>query len=120
MEKCELLYKQLKDENIRAYIDKREITPGSKYYGWELKGVPMRVEIGPKDIEEKQIVIVRRDTGEKKSILQKDALNNIKEEFDKISKNLYNNAKLTYGKTKDIASITIKPIVTSPMSVIML
>ncbi len=59
---CKLLEKQLKIEGYRVRIDKRDITPGNKYYEWELKGVPIRIEIGPRDIENKQIVLVRRDT----------------------------------------------------------
>jgi len=90
---CDMLCKKLMDENIRAHVDKRDITPGSKYYDWELKGIPLRVEIGPGDIEKKEIVLVRRDTGEKKSVSQKSAIKTIREEFDKISKNLYTNAK---------------------------
>jgi len=98
METCDFLCKQLNSENIRAYIDKRDITPGNKYYDWELKGVPLRVEIGPKDIEKKQIIIVKRDTGDKNPVLLKDAVKIIKREFDKISKDLYDNAKKLLDK----------------------
>ena len=90
---CDKLCKKLVDKNIRAHVDKRDITPGSKYYDWELKGVPLRVEIGPKDLEKKEITLVRRDTEEKKPVSQDDAVKTIIQEFDKISKNLYNNAK---------------------------
>ena len=48
---------------IRAEIDEREQSPGWKFNEWELKGVPVRMEIGPKDIENKSVVLmVRRDT----------------------------------------------------------
>ncbi|MDP7282535.1 MAG: proline--tRNA ligase [Candidatus Undinarchaeales archaeon] len=53
-------------ETIRIHFDDREnYSPGWKYNHWELKGVPVRIEIGPKDIEKKQVVLVRRDNGEK-------------------------------------------------------
>ena len=93
MDACDLLCKKLTNENIRVHIDKRDITPGNKYYDWELKGVPIRVEIGPKDIDKREIVIVRRDTGKKKSVPQNVAVKTITQEFDNISKDLYENAK---------------------------
>lgn len=47
-------------------IDYRNnISPGFKFNEWERKGVPIRIEIGPKDVEKKQVVLVRRDSGEK-------------------------------------------------------
>ncbi len=90
---CDQLCKKLLDENIRAHVDKRDITPGNKYYDLELKGVPVRVEIGPKDLQKKEVVLVRRDTGKKTSVSQKDAVKSIKDTFDAISTELYKNAK---------------------------
>jgi prolyl-tRNA synthetase len=90
---CNSLFDKLKKENIRVFIDTRDITPGNKYYEWELKGVPIRIEIGPKDVEKKQVTLVRRDTGEKKAVSQDLSVKKIKEKFIKISKDLYNNAK---------------------------
>ncbi|VVC42792.1 WHEP-TRS domain,Prolyl-tRNA synthetase, class II,Proline-tRNA ligase, class II, C-terminal,Anticodon- [Cinara cedri] len=55
--------------NIRAHADLRDnYSPGWKFNHWELKGVPLRLEIGPKDLDRGQITAVRRDTGEKLSI----------------------------------------------------
>lgn len=93
IDECDVICKKLLNKNIRAQVDKRSITPGSKYYDWELKGAPLRVEVGPKDVEKKKIILVRRDTGEKKSVSQESVVKTIKEEFDKISKKLYTNAK---------------------------
>lgn len=57
---------KLVNTNLRMEIDDREnYTPGAKYNHWELRGVPIRVEIGPKDVEKNQITFVRRDTGVK-------------------------------------------------------
>jgi prolyl-tRNA synthetase len=53
---------------LRCHIDDRETTPGNKYYDWELKGVPLRIEIGPRDLEKQAVMLVRRDTGEKRSV----------------------------------------------------
>jgi prolyl-tRNA synthetase len=93
MDACDTLCKKLKDKNIKVHVDKRDITPGNKYYDWELKGVPLRIEIGPRDVEKKEIVLVRRDTEQKRSVPQATAVKTIEDEFDAISKKLYNNAK---------------------------
>jgi len=51
---------------IRVFLDDRDAyTPGWKFAEWELRGVPLRLEIGPKDIEKSQVVLARRDTREK-------------------------------------------------------
>jgi len=58
----------LRKEGFRVEVDSREgITPGSKYFDWELRGVPIRVEIGPRDIEKGEATVVRRDTLEKQT-----------------------------------------------------
>src|ERR687891_717286 len=58
---------ELKKSGIRAHVDKRdEYTSGWKFNEWEMKGVPLRVNIGPRDIEKGQIEFVRRDTKEKR------------------------------------------------------
>jgi len=90
---CENLCEKLLESGIRAQVDKRDITPGNKYYEWELKGVPLRVEIGPRDVEKKEIVIVRRDLSEKKSVPLKSAVEKIKEEFENISRDLTKKAE---------------------------
>jgi prolyl-tRNA synthetase len=52
---------------LRVHLDARQgIKPGAKYYEWELRGVPLRMEIGPKDLERNQAMLVRRDSGEKR------------------------------------------------------
>lgn len=54
-------------EGIRVHLDDRDDkSPGFKFNEWEVKGVPLRIEIGPKDLEKKQVTTVRRDTGEKR------------------------------------------------------
>jgi len=59
--------------------DRLEVTPGFKFNEWELKGIPIRIEIGPNDLKKNQVVIVRRDNSEKKII----KINNLKKEIDK-------------------------------------
>jgi prolyl-tRNA synthetase len=52
--------------DLRVHLDARDnLSPGFKFNDWEMKGVPVRIEIGPKDLDQEQVVLVRRDTGEK-------------------------------------------------------
>ena len=90
---CDALSKKLEDENIRILVDKRDITPGNKYFDWELKGVPLRIEIGPRDVEKNELVLVRRDTSKKKPVSQDSSVKHIKEELKNISYDLFTNAK---------------------------
>jgi prolyl-tRNA synthetase len=79
---------------ISVELDSREeYSPGWKFNQWELKGVPLRIEIGPKDLEKKQAVIVRRDTGEKEFVKIKDVHDKVKELLLDIHNNLYEKAK---------------------------
>ena len=63
------LVEKLRKKGILVHLDDRDgYTPGWKYNEWEVKGVPLRLEVGPKDVEKKQAMVVRRDTGEKKAM----------------------------------------------------
>src|SRR5258705_11218038 len=54
---------------LRVHLDDRDgVKPGAKYYEWELKGIPLRLELGPRDIAKNQGVLVRRDTKEKRPV----------------------------------------------------
>merc|ERR1712106_1115764 len=63
---CEMYEKELKEAGVRVKADLREnYSPGWKFNHWELKGVPIRLEVGPRDMKASQYVVVRRDNGEK-------------------------------------------------------
>jgi prolyl-tRNA synthetase len=65
---CEDIASKLKEANVRVEIDFREdLTPGNKFFYWELRGVPIRIEIGPRDVEKNEMTIVRRDTLERQT-----------------------------------------------------
>jgi prolyl-tRNA synthetase len=84
----------LLNNNIRVYVDDEiDKTPGSKFYKWELKGVPIRIEIGPKDIQNNQIIIVDRIGLVKKAIPITDTVSVITTLLDTIQNTLFNNAK---------------------------
>lgn len=65
-QKYEEIHNQLKQKGIRVYCDDRDnYSPGWKYNHWELKGVPIRIEIGEKDYQKSEVRVVRRDNGAK-------------------------------------------------------
>ncbi|BDZ71562.1 proline--tRNA ligase [Methanobacterium petrolearium] len=64
---CNHLKNMLKDNGIRVHLDDRDLRAGKKYYEWEMRGVPLRLEIGLRDIENKKIVLLRRDTMDKET-----------------------------------------------------
>ena len=58
----------LSAESIRIHVDERDMRPGEKFFTWEKQGIPVRIELGPKDIESQEAVVVRRDTGDKRKV----------------------------------------------------
>jgi len=69
IDQCEVLSKELQAAGVRTHGDYRDnYNPGWKYNHWELKGVPLRLELGPKDVEAKQVRVVRRDTGDAENV----------------------------------------------------
>ena len=83
--------KKIKNElkDFRVYLDDRDnYTPGYKFYDWELKGVPLRIEVGPKDIKNEQVVLVRRDTGVKTSVPRNEMIKKVGETLNDIQKKM--------------------------------
>ena len=90
---CRKLEKELKQLGIRSELDDREYTAGWKFNHWELKGVPLRIEIGPRDIEGKSAVVVRRDDGKKLTLPIRGIGKEIAKELDALQKRLFNKLK---------------------------
>ena len=89
----ELLKKEtFLDQDILVHVDVRDMRHGEKYFEWEKKGVPVRIEIGPKDIEKNSVVVVRRDTGEKEIVAMENLNAKVSEVLDLIQVNLYERA----------------------------
>ena len=84
----------LVDKGVRIHEDWRNESPGFKFNEWEMKGVPIRLEVGPKDLEKLQVVIARRDTGEKQFIKKEVIVEVIPNLLDLIQKNLFEQAKI--------------------------
>lgn len=74
------------------FDDREDINPGDKYYFWERRGVPLRIEIGPKDLQKGSVVLVRRDTGEKFDVEIKDVAESTNRTLGEIQDNLYQRA----------------------------
>jgi prolyl-tRNA synthetase len=91
--KADEITKSLKSLGISVKFDERDIRPGEKLFSWEKKGVPIRIEIGPKDLENEQVVVARRDTSEKQTVKIADLTKFIPELLDLIQSNLFQKAK---------------------------
>ena len=99
---------------IRVHEDWRKGSPGFKFNEWEMKGVPLRLEVGPKDIKEENVVIVRRDNSDKKFVNKESIIDTIISLLDDVQKNMFNKAKSfqtentftvsSYDEFKDILS----------------
>ena len=93
LEAVAALKERLAAADIRVDSDVSDNSPGWKFNEWEMKGVPLRIELGPRDIEAGKMVLVRRDTHEKIEADLGNAETVVKEFLAKIQKNLYELAK---------------------------
>ncbi len=73
---------------IRVHVDERDIRPGNKYYYWERRGAPLRIEIGQEDVRKEQVILVNRDTGKKHAVSRKSLAKTVEKALDEITKNL--------------------------------
>jgi len=90
--------KQLETKKIRVHVDDRnELTPGYKFNDWELKGIPLRIEIGPRDIEKQQMVLAKRYNREKINIGFNE-IEKISTILDEIQKDMLEIAKMKAKK----------------------
>jgi prolyl-tRNA synthetase len=85
------------EEELKKYNpildDSEEYSPGYKYSEYELQGIPLRIEIGPRDIDNKQVVVARRDSGKKEFVKIKDLSKKIPEILDQMQKDMLSKAK---------------------------
>jgi len=93
LEKAESIRTILK-KDFRVEVDTRDgYTPGWKFNEWEMRGVPLRLEIGPKDMAQGQVMLIRRDTGEKMAVKEEKLAVTVKKLLDNIQENLFTRAK---------------------------
>lgn len=103
---CNKITEKIKLQNIKVEIDDSEKRPGEKYYEWELKGIPFRLEIGEKELKSKKLILFIRDLKKKETITinQLSKFNEFSEEFDKRLKSKadkFMKDKLVDCKTKE-------------------
>ena len=89
----------LEEAGIRTHVDASDARPGDKFYEWEKKGVPLRIELGPKDVAASSAVLVRRDTGAKETVATSDLAKRVPQLLDEIHQSLYDRA-LSYQREK--------------------
>ncbi|MGI0083423.1 MAG: proline--tRNA ligase [Nitrosopumilaceae archaeon] len=101
LKKAREIEKTLSKNKIRVHLDSRdEWTPGYKFNDWEMKGVPLRIEIGPKDTVKNKMVLVRRDN-QKKIDLEFDKVENVTSVLNEIQQSMFEKAK-SFLKEKTI------------------
>jgi len=94
MQKAHQIKDDLSKIDLRVHLDDREqLTPGFKFNDWEMKGIPIRIEIGPKDIAKKQVVLVRRHNRTKTSLNMDSLTDEISSELKNIQKEMFDAAK---------------------------
>lgn len=92
-QKLDKITGKLKNLQIRFHVDdKEEYSPGWKFNEWELKGVPLRLEIGPRDVGKNQIIAVRRDTAIKEIVAEAELENKVVSLLECIQKELFQRA----------------------------
>jgi len=87
------IQRELQAAGVRVTLDERDERPGWKFAEWELRGVPLRVEIGPKDIEKSAVLVARRDTREKQSLSMDGLPQRVLQLLDEVQANLHQRAR---------------------------
>jgi prolyl-tRNA synthetase len=90
--KAQEIHQLLVEAGIRVTIDERDERPGWKFAEWELRGVPLRLEIGPKDIEKSSVLLARRDTREKLAVPMEGLAPRVRSLLTEIQKGLFERA----------------------------
>jgi prolyl-tRNA synthetase len=92
-----------KSLDTEVKVDKRDIRFGEKHYYWEKRGVPIRLELGSKELENNSVVLIRRDTGEKIIVPQESLSKEITQTLEDIQSNLFNKAlKFREENTREV------------------
>jgi prolyl-tRNA synthetase len=91
---CQKIKKNLEKKGIFVQLDDRDnYSPGWKFNQWEMEGIPVRIELGPRDLEKKQVMVARRDTSEKKSIAITETADKVESLLEDIQLNLFKKAQ---------------------------
>ncbi len=93
LEVCEKVKERLHGIGLRVELDSSDKRPGAKYYKWELKGVPLRIEIGPRDLKNNSVVIVKRNDSTKEIVHMSKLEETVQRLLDQVHQNLYSKAE---------------------------
>ncbi len=104
LEQASKLYDELRKTYRMELDDRDNYTPGFKFNDWEMRGVPVRIEQGPRDIEQGQCIIVRRDTLEKIIVKREQIKEKLQEILDQIQQNMFHQCELVKQKRTTIAT----------------
>lgn len=103
---AEMCKNKLLANNLRVELDTREDRPGSKFYDSELRGIPIRIEIGPRDVESGQVVVVRRDTLERVAIPVNNLLEGVRRAMEDMTRDMRERAwKIFREKVRRVESL---------------
>ena len=104
--KCKEL-KELLGSTFDVFLDDRkDYSPGFKFNEWEMKGVPLRLEVGPRDVDQKQVIVARRDTSEKVTIKEQELLEKLFELKDAYINNMKEHAiKMFDNRVSDCKTV---------------
>ncbi|MCK5613285.1 proline--tRNA ligase [Candidatus Pacearchaeota archaeon] len=108
LKKAKEIEKSLEKYNV-ILDDDKDYSPGFKFNKYELEGIPLRIEIGPRDLEKNQIIMARRDTSEKQDVKIKDIEKTIEETLELMQKEMFKKAKKEL-KSKIIKTTDIKEL----------
>ena len=86
------IYQKFVDAGFRTKLDESDHTPGWKFSEYEMKGIPLRVEVGPRDIEKGVVVLAKRNDGVKVEVKMDEMIESAKALMDKIQKEMYEKA----------------------------
>lgn len=92
MSKCHEIYDKLKQDSVRVKLDDTDKTPGWKFSEYEMKGIPLRIEIGPRDIQNNVLTIAKRNDGSKETISIDDVENETRRLLKVIQEEMYQKA----------------------------
>ena len=109
LEKAEELRRELKAAGLRVQLDDRDQSAGWKFNEWEMKGVPLRIEIGPRDIENGQVVALRRDSLEKLTLPISGLADALKTLLDEVHDGMYQKA-LAFREAKTVDAETFEEL----------
>jgi prolyl-tRNA synthetase len=105
IDKAESLKKEI-EKFTDVEIDYSEKRPGEKFNHWEMKGIPVRIDLGMKDLENKKVTLFRRDLDKKEIVNEKDVVKKIKEISEEFTKNLIKKAdKIFQDRIKDAKNV---------------